>query len=59
MLLPGNDVLVNTGRIRLVQQAGGFFVKLPLWLSDEDMDDLTKGFADRLFEIVRLEDAAS
>lgn len=58
MLLPGNDVLVNTGRIRLVQQAGGLSVKLPLWLSDEDMNDLTKGFADRLFEIVRLEDAA-
>ncbi|KAI4276147.1 MAG: hypothetical protein LQ337_002687 [Flavoplaca oasis] len=59
MLLPGNDVLVNTGRIRLIQQNGGLIVKLPLWLSDEEMDDLTKGFADRLFGIVRLEDAAS
>ncbi|KAL8718787.1 MAG: hypothetical protein Q9225_004119 [Loekoesia sp. 1 TL-2023] len=58
MLLPGNDVLVNTGRIRLVQQQGGFLVKLPLWLSDEEMDDLTKGFADRLYTIVQLEDAA-
>ncbi|KAL8687089.1 MAG: hypothetical protein Q9218_006639 [Villophora microphyllina] len=59
MLLPGNDVIVNTGRIRLVQQQGGFFVKLPLWLSDEDMDDLTKGFAERLFGIVQLENMAS
>lgn len=57
MLLPGNDVIVNTGRIKLVQQFGGFFVKLPLWLSDADMDDLTKGFADRLFGIVREEAA--
>ncbi|KAL8943734.1 MAG: hypothetical protein Q9211_000883 [Gyalolechia sp. 1 TL-2023] len=59
MLLPGNDILVNTGRIRLIQQAAGLWVKLPLWLSDEDMNDLTKGFSDRLFEIVRLEAAAS
>lgn len=59
MLLPGNDVLVNTGRIRVVQQAGGFFIKLPLWQTDEDVDDLTKGFADRLFDMVRLEDTAS
>ncbi|KAI4245382.1 MAG: hypothetical protein LQ352_006570 [Teloschistes flavicans] len=59
MLLPGDDVIVNAGRIRLVQQQGGFLVKLPLWLSDEDMDDLTKGFADRLFGIVELEDLAS
>ncbi|KAL8711954.1 MAG: hypothetical protein Q9220_003650 [cf. Caloplaca sp. 1 TL-2023] len=59
MLLPGNDVIVNTGRIRLVQQQGGFFVKLPLWLSDEDMDDLTNGFADRLFGIVQLENLAT
>ncbi|KAL8727023.1 MAG: hypothetical protein Q9166_006321 [cf. Caloplaca sp. 2 TL-2023] len=58
MLLPGNDVLVNTGRIRLVQQQGGLLVKLPLWLSDEDMNDLTKGFADRLFGIVQLENMA-
>ncbi|KAL8676626.1 MAG: hypothetical protein Q9186_006874 [Xanthomendoza sp. 1 TL-2023] len=57
MLLPGNDVTVNAGRIKLVQQAGGFVVKLPLWLSDEDMDDLTKGFADRLFGIVQEEAA--
>ncbi|KAI4233529.1 MAG: hypothetical protein LQ349_004357 [Xanthoria aureola] len=59
MLLPGDDVTVNAGRIRLIQQKGGFVVKLPLWLSDEDMDDLTKGFADRLFGIVQLENAAS
>lgn len=59
MLLPGNDVLVNTGRIRLIQQNAGLLVKLPLWLSDEDMDDLTKGFADRLFGIVQLENMAS
>ncbi|KAL8754501.1 MAG: hypothetical protein Q9199_004295 [Rusavskia elegans] len=59
MLLPGNDVTVNAGRIKLIQQKGGFFVKLPLWLSDEDMNDLTKGFADRLFGIVQLENAAS
>ncbi|KAL9599255.1 MAG: hypothetical protein Q9219_003957 [cf. Caloplaca sp. 3 TL-2023] len=59
MLLPGSDVLVNTGRIRLVQQHGGLVVKLPLWLSDEEMDDLTKGFADRLYGIARLETVAS
>ncbi|KAL8848575.1 MAG: hypothetical protein Q9221_006408 [Calogaya cf. arnoldii] len=59
MLLPGNDVIVNAGRIRLIQQEGGLVVKLPLWLSDEVMDDLTKGFADRLFGIVQLEKAAS
>ncbi|KAL8928743.1 MAG: hypothetical protein Q9208_001521 [Pyrenodesmia sp. 3 TL-2023] len=59
MLLPGDDIIINAGRIRLVQQQGGLLVKLPLWLSDEEMDDLTKGFADRLFEIVRLETAAS
>ena len=59
MLLPGKDVTVNAGRIRLIQQEGGLIVKLPLWLSDEDMDDLTKGFADRLFGIVQLEKAAS
>lgn len=59
MLLPGTDVLVNAGRIRLVQQQGGLLVKLPLWLSDEEMNDLTKGFADRLFGIVRLESIAS
>ncbi|KAI4212292.1 MAG: hypothetical protein LQ351_005005 [Letrouitia transgressa] len=52
MLLPGDDVVINVGRIRLVQQQGGFFVKLPLWLSDEDMDDLTKGFKDRLDAVV-------
>ncbi|KAI4193885.1 MAG: hypothetical protein LQ346_003801 [Caloplaca aetnensis] len=59
MLLPGDDVIINAGRIRLVQQQGGLIVKLPLWLSDEEMDDLTKGFADRLFSIVQLENAAS
>ncbi|KAL8911483.1 MAG: hypothetical protein Q9171_003344 [Xanthocarpia ochracea] len=58
MLLPGNNVIINAGRIALIQQKGGFFVKLPLWLSDEDMDDLTKGFADRLFRIVELEKVA-
>ncbi|KAL9635664.1 MAG: hypothetical protein Q9164_003316 [Protoblastenia rupestris] len=52
MLLPGDDVLVNTGRIALVQQEGGFLVKLPLWLSDGEMDDLTKGFRDRLNAVV-------
>ena len=52
MLLPGDDVLVNTGRIALVQQEGGLLVKLPLWLSDEEMDDLTKGFRDRLNAVV-------
>ena len=57
MLLPGNDVIINAGRIRLVQQKGGFIVKLPLWLSDEDMNDLTRGFADRLFTLVREETA--
>lgn len=56
MLLPGDDVIVNAGRIRLVQQQGGFFVKLPLWLSDEEMDDLTRGFADRLYTLVQEED---
>ncbi|KAL8788729.1 MAG: hypothetical protein Q9213_001543 [Squamulea squamosa] len=59
MLLPGNDIVINAGRIKLVQQQGGFFVKLPLWLSDEDMNDLTKGFADRLFGIVQLENMAT
>ncbi|KAI4172279.1 MAG: hypothetical protein LQ348_006807 [Seirophora lacunosa] len=58
MLLPGDDVLVNAGRTRLIQQKGGFIVKLPLYLSDEEMDDLTKGFADRLFDLVRQEGAA-
>ncbi|KAL8774325.1 MAG: hypothetical protein Q9209_001076 [Squamulea sp. 1 TL-2023] len=58
MLLPGTDVVINAGRIKLVQQQGGFLVKLPLWLSDEEMDDLTKGFADRLFGIVQLENTA-
>ena len=56
MLLPGNDVIVNTGRIALIQQAGGFFVKLPLWLSDDDMNDLTGGFRDRL-DAVLVEEA--
>ncbi|KAI4091040.1 MAG: hypothetical protein L6R37_007806 [Teloschistes peruensis] len=59
MLPPGDDVIINTGRIRLVQQQGGFLVKLPLWLSDDELDDLTKGFADRLFGIVQLENLAS
>ncbi|KAL8649128.1 MAG: hypothetical protein Q9210_004588 [Variospora velana] len=58
MLLPGDDLIVNLGRTRLIQQQGGFFVKLPLYLSDEEMDDLTKGFADRLFDLVRQESAA-
>ena len=57
MLLPGDDVLVNTGRIRLVQQKGGTLVRLPLWLSYEDMDDLTGGFADRLYTLVSEEAA--
>ena len=52
MLLPGDDVLVNAGRIRLVQQQGGILTKLPLWLSDQEMADLTGGFKDRLDTIV-------
>ncbi|KAL9012305.1 MAG: hypothetical protein Q9173_002926 [Seirophora scorigena] len=58
MLLPGDDLLVNAGWTRLIQQKGGFIMKLPLYLSDEEMDDLTKAFADRLFDLVRQEGAA-
>ncbi|KAI9653576.1 MAG: hypothetical protein M1831_005958 [Alyxoria varia] len=52
---PNNDLLVDTGRIAKIQDNGGFFVKLPEWLSDDDRNDLTAGFRDRLNTIVTAE----
>jgi hypothetical protein len=48
VLMPGTDVLVNLGRVHLVQTVGGFPTRQPDMLPDEEIDEFCRGFADVL-----------
>ena len=54
-LLPGDDLIINAGRIYLTRKTGGLFSKTPNMLSDEEMNSFTAGFAQKM-EDVKLEE---
>ena len=54
-LSTGWDFLVNAGKTALVIETAGVPVKLPVNLNPKDLDDFTKGFADRMQTLVAAE----
>jgi hypothetical protein len=52
MLMPGEDEIVNLGRIYLVEAIGGIPTLLPHMLPEERIDEFCRGFADVLLNCV-------
>lgn len=52
MLVPGNDMLVNVGRTKLIWDVAGLGTTLPFRLKAQDLNDFTKGVVDRLQALV-------
>lgn len=50
-MVPGDDVLINAGRTALIYKTAGKFVKLPFWLSDEELGRFCKGFVTVLSQL--------
>ena len=55
VLLPGSDLLVNAGRTKLIFDVAGVLTTLPVNLNAKDLDDFTKGVADRFQALVAAE----
>ena len=55
VLLPGFDILVNAGRTKLIFDVAGLSTTLPVNLDKADLDDFTKGVADRFQALVAAE----
>ena len=54
-LSAGWDLLVNAGKTALIIENAGVPVTLPTMLSSQQLDDFTKGFADRMQTLVAAE----